>query len=58
MIQKQTNHLINEINNSKKIDDKIIGCAAIILVGLSYKDEKKYLPYGLNLLKKISNYCI
>ncbi len=55
MIQKQTNHLINEINNSKKVDDKIIGCAAIILVGLSYKDEKNYLSFGLNLLKKISS---
>ena len=55
MIQKQTNHLINEINSSKKIDDKIIGCAAIILVGLSYKDEKNYLSYGLSLLKKISS---
>ena len=55
MLQKQTNHLINEINSSKKINDKIIGCAAIILVGLSYKNEKKYLSYGLNLLKKISN---
>ena len=55
MLQKQANHLINEINNSKKINDKIIGCAAIILVGLTYKDEKKYLSYGLNLLKKISN---
>ena len=55
MIQKQINHLINEINNSKVIDDKLIGCAAIILVGLSYKDEKNYLPYGLSLLKKISN---
>ena len=55
MIQKQANHLINEINSSKTINDKIIGCAAIILVGLSYKDKKKYLSYGLNLLKKISN---
>ena len=54
MIQKQTNHLLNEINNSKNIDDKMVGCAAIILVGLSYKDEKNYLSYGLNLLKKIS----
>ena len=54
MIQKQTNHLMNEINNSKNIDDKMVGCAAIILVGLSYKDEKNYLSYGLNLLKKIS----
>ncbi len=55
MVQKQTNHLINETNNSKKINNKMIGCAAIILVGLIYKDEKKYLSYGLNLLKKISN---
>ena len=46
---------MNEINNSKIIDDKMIGCAAIILVGLCYKDEKNYLPYGLNLIKKISN---
>tara|TARA_Y100001970_G_scaffold153026_1_gene187443 strand:+ start:1676 stop:3304 length:1629 start_codon:yes stop_codon:yes gene_type:complete len=55
MIQKQTNHLMNEINNSKIIYDKMIGCAAIILVGLCYKDEKYYLPYGINLIKKISN---
>ena len=54
MIQKQTNHLIYEINKSKFVEDKLIGCASIILVGLCYKDEKKYLPYGLNLLKKIS----
>ena len=55
VIQKQTNHLINEVNHSKKFDNKIIGCAAIILVGICYKDEKNYLTYGLNLLKKISN---
>ena len=54
MIQKQTNHLINEINKSNLIDDKLIGCASIILVGLCYKNEKKYLSYGSNLLKKIS----
>ena len=54
MIKKQTNHLINEINKSDLINDKIIGCAAIILVGLCYKNEKNYLEYGINLLKKIS----
>ena len=54
-IQKQANHLINEINSSKIISDKMISCAAIILVGLSYKDEKNYLSYGLSLLKKISS---
>ncbi len=57
MIQKQANHLINEINNSKIFDDKMIGCAAIILAGLCYKDEKNYLTFGLNLLKKISIYA-
>jgi len=54
MIQKQTNHLINEINKSNIIDDKLIGCASIILVGLCYQNEKKYLSYGSNLLRKIS----
>ena len=54
LIKKQTNHLINEINKSKLIDDKLIGCSSIILVGLCYQNEKKYLSYGSNLLKKIS----
>ena len=53
-IKKQINHLINEINRSSLINNKMIGCAAIVLTGLSYKDEK-YLNYGLNLLKKIIN---
>ena len=53
MIQKQTNHLINEINNSENFENKMIICAAIILTGLAYKDEKRYLENGLNILKKI-----
>ena len=53
MIQKQTNHLLNEIKNSKKLENKMIGCAAIILTGLAYKNEKQYLENGLNLLKSI-----
>ena len=52
-IQKQTNHLLNEIKNLSEVENKIIGCAAIILTGLAYKDEGKYLASGLNLLKKI-----
>jgi len=55
MVKKQANHLVREINKSEIIDDKMIGCAAIILVGLCYKDERNYLSFGLNLLKKISN---
>ncbi len=54
MIQKQANHLMSEINKSELVDDKMIGCAAILLVGLCYKDKKNYLLFGLDLLKKIS----
>ena len=53
-VKKQINHLINEISRSSLVDDKMIGCSAIILTGLSFKDEKN-LNYGLNLLKKIIN---
>ncbi len=55
VIKKQINHLINEINRSDSIDDKMIGCTAIILTGLSYNDTK-FLNYGLTLLKKIIKY--
>ncbi len=53
MIQKQTNHLLNEIKNPKELENMMIGCAAIILTGLAYKNEKQYLESGLNLLKNI-----
>ena len=56
IIQKQINHLINEIEKSKLIDDKMIGCAAIILTGLSFKEKEKYLDFGFSLLKKIINF--
>ena len=52
-IQKQTNHLLSEIKNLSEVENKIVGCAAIILTGLSYKEETKYLTDGLTLLKKI-----
>ena len=52
-VQKQTNHLLNEIKNLSEVENKVIGCAAIILTGLAYKDNNKYLNNGLNLLKKI-----
>ena len=53
LIKKQINHLINEIERSEWVDDKMIGCAAIILTGLSYQDKNDYLNIGLNLLKKL-----
>ncbi|MDB0054049.1 heparinase II/III-family protein [Candidatus Pelagibacter sp.] len=52
-VQKQANHLLNEINNSDEFENKMIGCAAIILTGLAYDNHKDYLENGLNLLKKI-----
>jgi uncharacterized heparinase superfamily protein len=53
IIKKQTNHLINEIERSEWFDDKMIGCAAIILTGLSYQDKDGHLKMGLNLLRKL-----
>ena len=52
IINKQVNHLINEISRSKIVDDKMIGCTAIIMSGISY-NNKKFLFFGLNLLKQI-----
>ncbi len=52
IIKKQINHLINEIERSTWVDDKMIGCSAIILTGISYKDNN-FVSYGLKLLKKI-----
>ena len=53
IIKKQINHLIIQIEQSEWVDDKMIGCAAIILTGLSYQDKNNYLNTGLRLLKKI-----
>ena len=58
LIKKQINHLIIEIEKSEWVDDKMIGCAAIVLTGLSYKDKLGYLNFGLNLLKKIHLYIL
>jgi len=53
VIKKQINYLINEIEQSEWDDDKMIGCAAIILTGLTYQDKDGYLKTGLNLLRKL-----
>jgi uncharacterized heparinase superfamily protein len=52
-IKKQVNHLLSEIKNLTEVENKIIGCAAIILTGLAYQNNEYYLVNGLNLLKKI-----
>ena len=56
VIQKQVKHLINQINKSYRLDDNIVCCSAIILSGLSYQD-KNFLHFGFDLLKKIINNC-
>ena len=58
IIKKQINHLINEIERSEWVDDKMIGCAAIILAGLSYQDKDEYLKTGLNFLKKLIKFSL
>ena len=58
IIKKQINHLINEIERSEWVDDKMIGCAAIILTGLTYQDKDRYLETGLNLLKKLIKFSL
>jgi uncharacterized heparinase superfamily protein len=58
IIKKQINHLINEIEKSEWVDDKMIGCAAIILTGLCYQDKDGYLNTGLNLLKKLIRFSL
>ena len=58
IIQKQINHLINEIDRSEYIEDKILGSAAIILAGLSYGKSSKYLDFGLNSLKKVIKFSL
>ena len=57
-IQKQVNHLLSEIKNSNDFENKMVGCAAIILTGLAYQNNKNYLNNGLNLLKRIIKLAI
>ena len=57
LISKQLNHLINDIERSKLPDDKIIGCTAIILAGISYKEDY-YINYGSKLLKYIISFSL
>ena len=56
IIYKQTFHLINQIDKERKLNNKLIGAAAIILVGLSYRNEKSFTLKGLEYLKKIIKY--
>ena len=53
IVQKQTLHLLNQIDKIPDYKNKLIGTTAIILIGLCYKDEKNFTQKGLNNLKKI-----
>ena len=39
IISKQVNHLMNEIDRSSDLNDKMIGCTAIIITGIAYKNK-------------------
>ena len=53
MVQKQTLHLVNQIDKIKVFEHKLSGIAAIILVGLCYNEKKNFTLKGLDHLKKI-----
>ena len=40
IVSKQVNHLLNEIDRSPNFNDKMIGCTAIIISGVAYKNIK------------------
>ena len=46
--------MINEIDRSSDLNNKMVGCTAITLAGIAYKNSR-FLEYGLALLKKIIN---
>ena len=45
---------MKEIDRSTDLNDKMIGCTAIVLSGIAYKNTR-FLEYGLELLNKIIN---
>ena len=47
-INKQINHLILEIKRSNDVDDKLLGCTAIILSGISYNNERFSIHFFFN----------
>ena len=49
IISKQVNHLMNEIDRSSDFNDKMIGCTAITLSGIAYKNNR-FMEYGLSLI--------
>ena len=53
IVQKQALHLLNQIDKIEDHNNRLVGTAAIILVGICYNDEKNFISKGLNHLKKI-----
>ena len=56
LIKKQTNHLINEISRSEKLDDKII--EALQLFWLVYLRDNYYLKFGIELLRHLLKFSL
>ena len=53
IIQKQSSHLLYQIDRIPSYKNKLVGISAIILTGLCYKDERNFTQKGLKILKKI-----
>ena len=53
IVQKQTLHLLNQIDKIPSYKNKLVGISAIILTGLCYKEKKNFTQKGLDNLKKI-----
>ena len=53
IVQKQTFHLVSQIDKEKNYNNKLVSIASIILTGLCYKDEKNFLSKGQDQLKKL-----
>ena len=50
IVQKQTLHLLNQIDKIYDYKNKLFGTTAIILTGLCYRDDKNFTQKGLNNL--------
>ena len=54
-VKKQSIHLLNQINETKNSNDKLLGITAVVLFALCYNKPNKILENSLEVLKKILN---
>ena len=54
-VKKQSIHLLNQINETKNSNDKLLGVTAVVLFALCYNKPNKIFENSLEVLKKILN---